>query len=147
MKAPFVRSPYNYDMQAASDESGLKCLDPSMAQQQFLEESDINTIVERFGLNGELPEVVRVPQYGDFTQVKDFQSALNAVREAEASFMELPARVRARFENDPQQLLEFVADGRNLVEARELGLVPPAPVPVSGAALPAAAAGGSSTAS
>lgn len=124
----FVRSPYNYDMESASVDTGLRCEDPSMAQQQFLEESDINTIVERFGLNGELPSAVVVPQYGDYTGVRDFQSAMNAVLQAQAGFMELPAKVRARFENDPQKFLEFVADDANAEEARVLGLLKPKPV-------------------
>lgn len=123
-KGPFLRTAFNYDMDKASVDSGLRCLDESMAQQQFAEECDINTIVKRFGLTGEMPENVRVPQYGDFSGIGDYQSALNAVRDAEESFMELPAHIRARFGHDPQQLLEFVADGRNLEEARRLGLVP-----------------------
>lgn len=130
MKAPFLRTQYNYDMAEASKESGLACLDPSMAQQQFCEESNINFIVDRYGLNGELPADVRVPQYGDFTGVGDYQSALNAVREADASFMELPAKVRSRFDNDPQKLLEFVANDANRAEAVSLGLVPELAPPV-----------------
>ena len=43
-KAPFLRTPYNYDTVAASNESGLGCEDPTLTQQQFAEESDINTI-------------------------------------------------------------------------------------------------------
>lgn len=128
MRPTFVRSPYNYDVEAVSDETGLRCEEPTLAQQQFKEECDINTIVERFGLTGQLPENPSVPRYGDFTGISDFQSAMNAVRKAEADFMELPAAVRARFNHDPQQLLEFVEDGRNLEEARSLGLVPAASV-------------------
>lgn len=124
VKPPFVRSPYNYDMDAASLESGTRCDDPHLAQQQFLEESDINTIVERFGLNGEMPVSPVVPSYGDFSEVTDFQSAMNAVVAAQAGFMELPAKVRARFSNDPQQLLEFLANGENRKEAIALGLIP-----------------------
>lgn len=124
MKVPFVRSPYNYDMDQASLESGLACCDESLTQQQFLEESDINTIVERFGLNGEMPSSPVVPQYGDFTGITDFQSAMNAVVQAQANFMELPAKVRARFSNDPQELLEFLGDANNRKEAEALGLVP-----------------------
>lgn len=56
MKGPFLRTPYNYDMNAAGDESGLRCEDATRAQQQFKEESDINTIVARFGLTGEMPD-------------------------------------------------------------------------------------------
>lgn len=124
-KLVFVRTPYNYDMDEASVESGLACLDESLAQQQFKEESDINTIVERFGLNGELPVQPVMPQYGDFSGVNDFQSAMNAVLKAQADFMELPAKVRSRFDNDPQKLLEFVADDANIEEARVLGLIKP----------------------
>lgn len=123
-KGPFLRTAFNYDMDKASHETGLACLDETMAQQQFAEECDINTIVRRFGLTGEMPDNPRIPQYGDFSGIGDYQSALNAVKDAEASFMELPAHVRARFDHDPQQLLEFCADGRNLEEARKLGLVP-----------------------
>lgn len=128
MKAPFLRTEYNYDMHAASLESALVCEDPSMAQQQFLEESDINTIVDRYGLNGELPENPRMPAYGDFTGVGDFQTAMNAVVAAQRDFMTLPAKVRSRFDNDPQKLLEFVSDDANLDEARVLGLLKPVEV-------------------
>jgi hypothetical protein len=34
MKPPFLRTPYNYDRDVVSDESGLACADPSLAQQQ-----------------------------------------------------------------------------------------------------------------
>lgn len=123
MAKVFLRTEFNYDMNEASVESGLKCEDPSMAQQQFLEESDINTIVERFGLTGEMPAMPSMPVYGDFTEVNDFQSAMNAVLVAQGQFMELPAKVRARFGNDPQQLLEFIANDDNRKEAEVLGLV------------------------
>jgi len=123
---PFVRSAYNYDMEEASDESGLSCPEPTRAQQQFKEECDINTIVERFGLTGELPRDVRVPVNGDFADaVTDFQSAMNLALEAEKGFMAMPANVRARFNNDPGQLVAFVSDPSNREEARSLGLLVP----------------------
>lgn len=124
MREIFVRSAYNYDMDAASDESALSCdHEEDRTQQHFAEECDINTIVKRFGLTGELPEVVRVPVSGDFTDVVDFQTAMEAVRRAQEGFMELPGELRYRFGNDPQKLMEFMEDGRNLEEARKLGLV------------------------
>ena len=48
--------------------------------------------------------------------------------------MELPAKVRARFDNDPQMFLEFVASEDNRQEAVELGLIKLAP-PVAEPAL------------
>lgn len=124
---PFMRTEWNYDRDAASDASALRCEDPSLAVQDAAEECDINTIVRRFGLTGQLPTDLRAPQYGDFTGVQDYHSAMNAVLAAEEAFMALPAETRLRFGNDPQRLLEFCADSANLEEARKLGLAVPAP--------------------
>jgi phage internal scaffolding protein len=123
MKIPFLRTPYNYDRDAASNDSGLECLDPSMAQQQFREECDINTIMERFGRTGELIAPIRMPQYGDFDGVNDYHSAMNAIVEAQSAFDQLPAKVRARFSNDPAEFLEFCFNEENRDEAIRLGLV------------------------
>lgn len=123
MTAPFVRNPYNYDMNRAGDESGLACRDPSLTQQQFVEESDINYIANRYGLTGELPQVLDLPKYGDFTGVFDFQTAQNTVRKALEQFMTLPAKLRTRFDNDPNKLLQFMEDPENRDEAEYLGLV------------------------
>nr|QJB20563.1 MAG: internal scaffolding protein [Microvirus sp.] len=120
---PFIRSPFNYDMESSSDESSLLCLDPSLAQQNFKDETDINTIVKRFNITGELPNNVAVPQYGDFLDVTDYHSALNLVIKAEDSFMAMPAEVRSRFNNDPGAFLDFVYDGKNRDEAARLGLL------------------------
>lgn len=105
----------------------LICEGESRAQQQFKEECDINTIVKRFGLTGEIPGEYRVPVSGDFTGISDFHSAMLAVRQAQEAFMELPAEVRARFNNDPQLLMDFVDDGKNKDEAMKLGLLNPPP--------------------
>lgn len=119
----FFRTGYNYDRDAASVESGLECKDPSLTQQQFAEDADINTIVRRFGITGKLPEGVRLPSYGDFTGVSDFRSAIAAIEQAEAAFMQMPANVRARFDNDPGAFVDFCSDDRNYAEAQALGLV------------------------
>lgn len=121
----FLRSGFNYDMDAVSRATAVVNTEPTMTQQNFRDEVDINTIVKRFGLTGEMPEDFRAPEYGDFSDVTDFQSAQNAVLAAQAAFMEMPAGMRARFENNPQLLMEFLADKENLAEARELGLVAP----------------------
>jgi len=114
--------------------SDLECLDPSLAQQQFKDEVDINVLLERFKVTGQLPQGVVLPSYGDFSAVVDFRSAQEALRRAKDSFMALPASLRERFRNDLQELLEFVSDEKNRDEAVRLGLVPapsPAPAPAS----------------
>lgn len=123
--APFLRTPYNYDTNAASNESGVHCEDASLAQQHYAEECDINTILRKFNVTGILPESPLSPRYGDFTGIYDYQSALNAVIAAEDGFMTLPAETRAKFGNDPEQLINFLADEGNRAEAEKLGLVDP----------------------
>lgn len=125
MKAPFLRTAYNYDMNKAGDESALSCKDPTLTQQSFAEEVDINTIVRRFGLTGELPQNVRMPQYGDYTEVMDYHQAMTAIRMADESFYSMPADVRARFDNNPGKFVDFCLDEKNLEEARKLGLAIP----------------------
>lgn len=64
----------------------------------------------------------KMPQYGDFSTVPDYKSALDQVNEAMELFMEMPADVRTRMENDPQKLIEFLDDPNNFEEGVELGL-------------------------
>jgi phage internal scaffolding protein len=119
----FLRTPYNYDTDAASNESGLACEEPSLAQQHFKEECDINTILERFNITGMLPQSTLSPRYGDFSGISDYHTALNRVIAAQDEFEALPAQIRAKFDNDPAKLIEFLNDEANRPAAEELGLV------------------------
>lgn len=119
----FVRNPYNYDMDAVSNETGLKCEDLSKAQQHMKDECDINVIVERFGVTGKVNVTPFEPSYGDFSGVGDYHTALNKINATKEQFMTLPAKVRAKFEHDPYKLVNFLMDEANRSEAIELGLI------------------------
>jgi phage internal scaffolding protein len=125
---PFVRNPYNYDKDEASTSDALLCQDPSLAQQHMRDECDINVIIERFGVTGELPSAPVSPQYGDFSGVTDYHSALNKINATMDDFMALPAQLRVRFGHDPVQLLEFLENDQNRAEAIQLGLIDGQPV-------------------
>jgi len=127
-KLPFVRNPYNYDMALVSQETGLACQDPSLAQQHMKDECDINVIVERFGVTGQLPVRAIEPSYGDFSGVSDYHTALNKIRAADEAFMALPAKLRAKFDHDPNALLNFLENEANKDEAIQLGLIDGQPV-------------------
>lgn len=116
------RTQFNYDRDAASNETALKDFEEGGAQQQFKKDCDINVIVARFGVTGELPQGVRAPMYGDFTGVGDYRSALEAVKLAEESFMQMDAFVRRRFHDDPQAFVEFCSKPENLSEMEKMGL-------------------------
>ena len=128
MKKVFVRDPFNYDADEASLKSGFECVEPTLAQQQFLEETDINEIVRRFGVTGQVPVTMRMPMAEDFVGITDYHTAMNAVRAGQESFDALPAELRERFENDPGKFVEFCLDPKNKDEAVELGLAVPSPV-------------------
>lgn len=119
----FLRTPYNYDTMEASNASGLECLDESLAQQHMKDDVDINVILKRFAVTGELPSGVRAPQYGDYEGVTDYHSAMNAVRAAGEAFMKMPADVRSRFNNDAGAFVDFCSNPENRDEAIKLGLI------------------------
>lgn len=123
MTKVILRSMFNYDTDVASVETGLDCQDPSLAQQQFKDECDINVILERFNVTGQLPVSPLQPQFGDFSGITDYQTALNAVLDAQESFDSLPARIRERFANDPAAFVDFCLDEANRDEMQALGLI------------------------
>jgi phage internal scaffolding protein len=125
MEAVLIRGAYGYDSDWVSEVNGLECLDESLTVQSDATDADINTIVKRFGITGQLPTNVRAPMYGDFTEVFDFRSAQDAIIAARESFMEMPADVRSRFANDPALFGDFCSDPKNLDEMRKLGLAIP----------------------
>lgn len=95
----------------------------SRTQQQFKDDTDVNKIMARFKKTGQVQHLVgRTGVYGDFSQYGDFQSCLDKVNNAVASFQQLPSDVRNRFGNDPQQLVEFLANKDNYDESVKLGL-------------------------
>lgn len=120
-----IRSPFNYDVADASIATGLACTDETLAVQDQRDECDINTIVERFNVTGEVPTNVRQPLSMDFIEAIDFHTAQNALIEAQQSFMQMDAKTRARFNNDPGEFIAFFEDEANREEGERLGLINP----------------------
>lgn len=101
---------------------------PEITSQSHKNECDINSIIEKYRKTQLLSHVNAYEgNYGDFTDVTDYQSAWNAVRDAGQKFMSLPSTIREQFNNDPQQLLNFVQNKENYEAAVEKGLLPASP--------------------
>ena len=96
-----VRSAYMFDTDAVSNETALDTGEDAVTQQCFKDECDINILLAKFAVTGQLPDNVRVPQFVDFEEAFDFQSSMNVIRAAEEAFNAMPAEVRDRFQNDP----------------------------------------------
>lgn len=108
---------------------------PSMTKQSFVSECDINNIVKSYRITGQIQHMrANAAQgvYEDLPDHQEFQTSLNILQEASDSFASLPAQVRKRFDNDPGQFLDFMADPKNQDEIIRMGLAvdtrpPPAP--------------------
>lgn len=125
-----IRQPYNYDTAEASADVAFITTAPSLTQQQFKDETDVNVIVDRFLRTGEMPPTDARAFYGDYINAPDsYQEALALVMAAEDGFNSLSSAIRNRFNNDPNELLSFLQDSKNYDEAVKLGIIEPAPVP------------------
>lgn len=106
--------------------------EPSMTQQQFAAECDINNIMKKYDNTGLITHLARKPaMYGDFSGISDYQGMLDTIRYADEAFMTLPASTRQRFENDPQKLLNFLHDEKNFEEGVKLGFLKPREKPAA----------------
>lgn len=91
--------------------------EPSLTKQEFKTDCDINHIINRYDNTGLIAHLNRAAaRFLDVTQVTDYHDALNQVKAAEDAFMELPAKARAVFQNDPARFLDAAHDP----EKREL---------------------------
>ena len=93
-------------------------------EQSHRDACDVNKLVARYEKTGVLPQVAdRKCWYGDFSNVKDYQVALNQLNNAQILFDNLSVKVRNRFDNDVSKLLSFLDKKSNLAEAIELGII------------------------
>lgn len=110
---------------------------PSMALQQFKDESDINNLVARYNRTGAFynaldcaGRVARMPEFGDFSALGDFREQQDKILQVYDCFQNLPAKIRERFNNNPAFFVEFVGNEKNFDACVEMGIFarPAAPV-------------------
>ena len=128
------------------EKRGITFTQPSMTQQSFKDDCNINKIIERFKVTGRLgdqdSDPTLLPSFDDFSSgsARSLQNALNKVVEARELFDSLPSALRERFGYSPVALLRFLGDSKNRDEAVRLGLVradavAPESAPASGVAV------------
>jgi len=102
---------------------GIVNNEPSKTKQAFKDESDINNILKKYAATGALPlNIKENPVYGDYSNVPDYQTALNTIQKAEQQFQGLPSELRDRLQNDPSLFLDFVNNPKNSDELIKYGL-------------------------
>lgn len=118
-----VRVVGEYDADEVSAFNALSCPEESRTHQEFKEESDINTIIDRFGIGENPIEAQKWVTNVDISDAPDnYMDVMNQLNTARDQFMSLPAKLRSRFENDPHQFVEFVSNPANSEEMVNLGL-------------------------
>lgn len=135
---PHKRVPYTGTL--VNNATGEVYTPPARTKQQFVAECDINNILKQYKATGQLRHVsakASAGAYADLPDSVDFQESMNTVLRAETAFATLPARLRNRFKNDPNEFLEFVADPANQKELIELGLATDKRPPAEAAPAPA----------
>lgn len=120
-----------YDFRKSSGVRGdIDYFEPSLTRQEFAEECDINSIMEKYEKGGAISHVNRhEPVYLDTTLYPGLQASMDLFRQAATEFNALPAKVRREFDNDPQKFVDFASDPENLPRMREWGLAPPEAAP------------------
>lgn len=127
---------------------------PSLAQQQFAKEADINVLIDRYKKTGSFynPLVAastpRTPQFSDlFAVPSDMTEQLAIIQNVQSLFASLPAKVRDSFGNDPAAFVAWAQDESNFAALNKMfpGVSPGAGEAGTGGA-PAAGGGDSAVA-
>lgn len=93
-----------------------------LTKQSMKSQCDVNLIMSKYHKTGLMNFVnTRQAEYMDVDNL-DFQTAMNMVIDAQNMFADMPAELRKRFSNDPQNFFEFVHDPENIEEMYKLGL-------------------------
>lgn len=113
-----------YSRRKPSIHPGVGPFEPTLTQQHFKNECDINTVLSRYSETGLMPNHPG-SFYGDFSDELSYQNALDCLQNTRDEFLTLPAIVRANFDNDPGKLIRFVNDPNNLDKFASVGLANP----------------------
>lgn len=106
------------------EDTGFDCsVLPSLTQQEFKDEQDINNIVKRAHVGtGLLQNQERL--FADLSQMPDLAQSEMAKKQYDQAWAQLPEAAQSRFQN-LDQLMDFLMDSKNKDEAVKLGLHKP----------------------
>lgn len=99
--------------------------EPTLTQKSDAKDADINVIMAKYKKTGQLPKVLLEPMYGDFSEMPDYRASVTAIQQAEEAFLQVPAKIRAQFGNDPGEFIKFATDPNNKDKLKEMGLLKP----------------------
>lgn len=110
---PQWKTPYNHDTNFESDRTAHFSNELSKTKQEFVQEADINTIMNRVLKLGEVPPIVMPEHFLDLTTRKTHFEMQEAIAETNAMFYTLPANIREKHLNDPARWADAVVNATN----------------------------------
>ena len=120
------RTQYDDDMRKPKE--GIVFEKPSRTVQSEADMCDLNRIMDRYALPEAFAFARSVPEtreliYGDFSTLEDYQTSIAVVRKAEEDFANMPSNIRAYFDNNPANMLQFLQEPeKNYEEGVRIGL-------------------------
>ncbi|QIR82400.1 internal scaffolding protein [Chicken microvirus mg8_109] len=111
--------------------SGVKFDKPSITQQHFKEQCDINRILDAYRVKAramgvsvvELMPKLGSEQFADVSNVDDYLTAQNRIAQVNQMFEALPAEVRRSYDDDPANFVAALADSQNYRKFADLGIM------------------------
>lgn len=97
---------------------------PSLTDESFKQECDIDFIISNFVQRGIEPPEHQV-QYGKQFTSADFEKSLATITECKSAFECLPAIEKEKFNNSVTNFLDFVSNPANLKVSYEKGYIDP----------------------
>lgn len=110
---------------------------PTMTQQHYKDECDLNQILARHRVEGELnamqlrqllaqsamgADTARIPRFEDVSDLPDLSYIKKSFIAASRAFANLPVQARIAFGNNPEAFYSAMTDSKQHEKVRELGL-------------------------
>ena len=105
---------------------------PSLAQQQFAKEADVNVLIERYKKTGSFYNPLtpssfpRMPQYADISEIPDMMGQMELLDGVQRLFASLPARVREQFGHSVAEFVAWAQNPANFEAGVKMGIFDPA---------------------
>jgi len=105
--------------------TGPKDWGVSRTKQSEEKKCNINNIIKMYTKTGELQHISKtLMEYRDMSGIPDLHTAMNIVADAQSTFMELPAHIRAKCNHDVGAFLNYFDNPDNAEELVDAGVLP-----------------------
>jgi len=117
--------------------------DPGVTQQQFVNDCDINQIVNKFLRGDDISHYQRAVIYGDQENLVpenfDYELASDIINQANWQFAQLPAQDRDYFQNDHKNFIDYMENADQYEDSIRRGYRIKRPAPPQAPTAPPAA--------